>query len=145
MSRVLLITGDAPLPLCDRQSERTKTVTVRGESFSVTALAGFCVREHLYYRGAVDALGLSMKPYQAELDAENCEEDLRHLRDYLRTHFAPGDEAELWNLWVGSDDLGRVPHFRGSLADLDAETLTQFLEPAHPDGGLGQCRMTVVI
>lgn len=145
MSRVLLLAADKPLPFCDRRCERTKTVTVQGEVFSVTTHTGFLAEEHLYYREAVDALGHAMKPHQVQIDLENCEEDLHRLRDYLRTHFAAGEEAELWNLWVGSDDLGPIPHYRGRLADFDEETLQQFLFPPHKDGGLGQCRMTVTI
>lgn len=145
MSRVLLLTADKPLPLYDCQRERTKTVTVQGKTFSVACPAGFRVAEHSYYRSAVDVLGLPMKPFRYELELETCEEDLAHLRNYLREHFTLGEEIELWNLWVGIDDLGRAPHYRGSLSDFDEETLRQFLEPTHPDGGLGQCRMTVTI
>ena len=145
MSRVLLLAADHPLPLCDRQCERTKTTTIQGETFSFTCLVGFRVFEHAYYREAVEALGHNMKPYQYELELELLEEDLAHFKAYLQQHFAPGEEAELWNVWVGTDDLGRPTHYRGSLADFDMETLRQFLLPPYPDGGLGQCRITVTI
>ncbi len=145
MSRVLLIAADKHLSLCDRQTERTKVSIIGGETFSVTCPAGFRVTEHTYYRSAVDALGFSMKPFQYELELETCEEDLAHLMTYLREHFTSGEEVELWNLWVGGDDLGRAPHYRGKLSAFDMETLRQFLEPAHPDGSIGQCRMTVII
>lgn len=145
MSRVMLLAADRPLPLCDKQEERAKTVRVDGRSFTVSAPAGFAVREHSYYRFAVDELGLSMRSYLYELELEACEKDLLHLKTYLSAHLAPGEEAELWNLWVGVDRLGAVPHFRGQLSDLDTDTLEQFLAPPHGDGGIGQCCLTVLI
>lgn len=153
MSQVLLLTADHPLPLCDKQVERTKTVTVpmnmdsdiRGKTFSITTPAGFRVQEHSYYRHAAEELGHTMKPYQYELDLEVHESDLADLRQYLQENLASGEEAELWNLWVGPDDFGRPTAYRGTLAEFDMETLKQFLEPAHRDGGIGQCRMTVII
>ena len=145
MSRVLLLAADKPLPLCDKQCERTKTSVISGETFSVTALFGFRVFEHAYYRGAVEELSLEMKPYPYELELEHNEEDLAHFKAYLAECFSPGEEFELWNVWVGTDDLGRPTHYRGSLSDFDMETLQQFLLPPYPDGGLGQCRMTVTV
>ena len=145
MSRVYLITADKPLPLCDKQVERTKTAKVKDKLFTITAEAGFAVREHNYYRYAVDDLGLMMKPYQYELELEVHEDDLADLKAYLEMHFAPGEDAELWNLWVGTDRLGAVPHFRAQLSGLDMAALTQFVQPPYPDGGIGQCRMTVTI
>ena len=145
MSRVLLIAADKPLPLCSRQEERSKTVQVGGTVYTIACEAGFAVREHGYYRCAVDDLGLSMKPCQYELALEACEADLSHLKTYLRENLTPGDTAELWNLWVGDDRLGAVPHFRGALSDMESDTLEQFLESRHPDGGIGQCCMTVLI
>lgn len=145
MSRILLLAADQPLPLCDRQSERRTTVTVEGETFTIDYVGGFLVQEHDYYSEAVDALGLTMKPHRYELELEPCEDDLKELLRYLRENLSPGSEIELWNLWVGDDDLGRVPHYHGRLADFDGETLRQFLLPPYPDGGIGQCRMTVVI
>lgn len=153
MSQVLLLTADSPLPLCNKQVERTKTVTVpmnvdsdiRGKTFSITAPAGFQVQEHGYYRHAVEELGHTMKPYQYELDLEVNETDLADLRQYLQENLAPGEEAEFWNLWVGPDALGRPVHYRGPLSSFGLDTLEQFLDPPHPNGGIGQCRMTVVI
>lgn len=145
MSRVLLLAADQPLPPCDCQSERTKTVSVNGESISVRFVGGFLVEEHIYYRIATEELGLAMKPCRYELELEPCEEDLLELLRYLRENLASGSEIELWNLWLGSDDLGRIPRYRGALADFDLETLRQFLLPPHRDGGIGQCCMTVVI
>lgn len=145
MSRVLLLAADRPLPLCDRQSERTKTVSVNGESISVRFVGGFLVEEHIYYRIATEELGLAMKPHRYALELEPCEEDLHELLGYLRAHLTGGEEIELWNLWLGNDDLGPVPRYRGRLADFDLETLRQFLLPPHRDGGIGQCCLTVVI
>ena len=86
MSRVCLIAADKPLPLCDRQSERTSTVRSMGKDFTITALRGFRVAEHRYYRAAVELLGYPMKPYQYELELEQHPDDLAHLLEYLRTH-----------------------------------------------------------
>lgn len=144
MSRVLLLAADQPLPLCGRQSERTKTVSVNGESLSIQIAGGFLVQEHVYYRDAVEGLGLAMKPCRYELELEPCGEDLNELLRYLREHLAPGSEIELWNLWLGSDHAGRIPRYGGALADFDQETLRQFLFPPQR-GGIGQCCMTVVI
>lgn len=144
MSRVMLLAADRPLPLCDRQTERTKTVTVEGEAITVAFPAGFRVAEHGYYRAAVAELGWPMKPFVYELELEAHADDLADLKRYLAQHLASGETAELWNLWVGADDLGRPTAYRGTLAEFDMETLKQFLEPAHRDGGIGQCRMTVV-
>lgn len=145
MSRVLLLAADQPLPLCDRQTERRATVTVEGEAFTIDYVGGFLVQEHDYYSEAVAAKALAIKPYRYELELEEREDDLRELVAYLRENLPSGSEVELWNLWVGDDDLGRVPHYHGRLADFDGETLRQFLLPPYPDGGIGQCRMTVVI
>ena len=85
------------------------------------------------------------KQVLTDLELELHEDDLVHLKDYLREHFTPGEEAELWNLWVGIDDFGRPTRYCGALSDFDMEKLEQFLKPPYPDGGLGQCRMTVTI
>lgn len=145
MSRVMLLAADKPLPLCDRQTERTKTVTVAGETITVAFHAGFRVAEHGYYRAAVEELGWPMKPFVYELELEAHADDLAELKRYLAQYLVSGEAAELWNLWVGTDDLGRPTAYRGALAEFDMETLKQFLEPAHRDGGIGQCRMTVVL
>lgn len=145
MSCCMLLAADKPLPLCEKQEERTKTVRVEGKIFTVSCVAGFALREHSYYRFAVDELDIFMKSYQYELELEACEEDLLHLKAYLNEHFAPGEEAELWNLWVGIDRMGAVPHYRGRLSDFEMDTLEQFVNPPHPDGGIGQCCLTVLI
>ena len=154
MSRVLLIAADHPLPLCDRQEERTTTVTLpdlpdlgekAGGTISFTGLQGFRVSEHAYYLPAVRALGHSMKPYQYELELESHDHDLHHLLDYLRGNCSPGETVELWNLWVGVDQDDPLFYFYGPLSDFDMETLRQFLNPLLERGRIGQCRMTVTI
>ena len=144
MSQVLLLTADKELPLCSRQSERTKTFPVSGETFSVTTLSGFRVDAHSYYRSAVEELGYDMKPYRYELELECCEEDLAHLLSYLRENFACGEEVELWNLWVGGDTSKPV-RFRGELSDFDMDTLAQFLHPSPRHGSTGECCMTITL
>ena len=82
---------------------------------------------HKYYRPAVDELGLAMKPFQYELDLQNRREDLDRLLGYLREYFAPGEEAELWSLWVG-DGGGKARRYRGRLSEFDLDTLGMLYE-----------------
>ena len=145
MSRVLLIAADHPLPLCDKQEERTTFVNAEGSSISITCLRGFKVEEHAYYLPAVNALGHSMMPCRYELELDAHERDLEHLLDYLRGTCSPGESVELWNLWVGMDQDDPLFRYHGSLSDFDMETLKQFLDPVTEGGKIGQCRMTVVI
>ena len=145
MSRVMLIAADRELPLRDHQEMRTSTVMVEGKAHTISCPRGFMISEHSYYRSCVDELGHSMRPYQYELDLEVCQDDLSALKAYLTEHFAPGEEVELWNLWVGIDQSGYLPHYRGSLADFDMETLEQFDCPPIHNGAPGQCRMTITI
>ena len=147
MSRVYLIAADKPLPLCDRQAERASAVTVSDKAFTVSFVRGFRVAEHTYYRSAVDILNYPIKPYQYELELELHEEDLRHLLEYLSAHFSPGETVELWSIWVGIDNNGRLPpHYAGKLADFGMDTLEQFLKPeAASRTDPGQCRITVTV
>lgn len=153
MSRVLLIAADKPLPLCNKQEERTRSVTIpdsvnsdiRGKTFTVTAVTGFKVDEHAYYRPAVEHLGYEIKPFQYELDLEEHENDLKHLLDYLRENFICGETVELWNLWLGVDQDDRPVRVAGALNDFDMDTLRQFLEPMLGSGVIAQCRMTISI
>lgn len=154
MSQVLLIAADHPLPLCDNQAERTTVITLpdhpdledkAGGTISVTTLRGFKVQDLLYYRGAVEELGYSIKPHRYELELDCCPEDLEHLRAYLFAHLSPEHEIELWNLWLGNDREAEPVHYRGNLANFDLDTLEQFLNLPMKDGLLGQCRMTVTI
>lgn len=88
---------------------------------------GFSVQPHVYYRPAVDNLELSMKPHRYELDLRATEQDAALLRDYLRQSCIPGEQVELWNLWV-SDIRVRAFRLTGPLADLDADALVQMEE-----------------
>jgi len=146
MSKVYLIAADKPLPLCDFQENRTKTVTIpNGKRFRVTAPAGFQIQEHSYYRYEVDKLDLVMKPYQFELSLEADASDLLHLREYLVENFSAGEEVELWNLWVGVDRDDRVFRYHGELFDFDMESLEQFLEDVLENGKFSQIQMTITI
>jgi len=128
MSRVTLIAADKPLPLCSHQEVRTKTAMVKGTPHTISFPRGFQVSEHSYYRSCVDGLGYSMKPYAYELELDVDETDLAHLKDYLSKQFSPGEEAELWSLWIGKLPE-RVPlRRRSSLSDLDLHTLEQVLQ-----------------
>ena len=145
MSRVMLIAADKPLPLCDHREMRTKVVKALGKEFRITSDVGFQVEEHGYYRGAVDALGLTLKPWQYGLSMELCETDLNHLLAYLRDNHSAGETVELWNLWVGIDREDKPAHYRGKLSELDMDTLKQFLEPETVPGKIGQCKLTITI
>ena len=145
MSRVLLIAADKPLPLCNKQEERTVVSQFGGEEYWVTCLSGFRVSEHAYYRPAVDDLGYAIKPFQYELDLEEHEKDLKNLLNYLRENFVFGETVELWNLWVGDDQDSKPVPYAGNLLDFDMDTLKQFLKPMLDNGILGQCRMTITI
>ena len=123
MSRVYLIAADKPLPLCDRREERTATVG----KYTVSALCGFQVIEHQYYRGAVELLNLSMKPYRYELQLECNVHDLDALREYLAGQCDRGERIELWSLWVGDVTEPRPVRYQGCLSDFDMNTLQQFL------------------
>lgn len=140
MSRVILLAADHPLPLLEPAFRRVRKV---GRYTMETD--GFSVQPHLYYRPAVDELGLELKPFQYELDLEATGEDAAALRDYLTGHCRPGEQIELWSLWVGPDRKSRAPSFRGSLADLETDTLEQLCSPPMEGDCLGQCRLTITI
>ena len=114
MSRVILLCADHPLPLYAAQTRRV--YFHRGVRY-----------EDVYYRPAVDNLELSMKPHRYELDLRATEQDAALLRDYLRQSCIPGEQVELWNLWV-SDIRVRAFRLTGPLADLDADALVQMAE-----------------
>ena len=118
---------------------------IRGKTFTVTAPAGFMVEEHSYYRQAVDELGYTIKPYQYELELELHEEDLVSLKEYLSQNFQSGENVELWSIWVGIDQSGRVSHYSGCLKDFDMETMEQFLKPGLENNAPGQHRFTITI
>ena len=145
MSRVYLLAADKPLPLCNRQSERTSTTYVNGTPYTISFVRGFRVGEHSYYRHAVDVLGYPIKPFQYELELELYEDDLANLKQYLAENFSVGETAELWSIWVGIDQSGRLPHYSGFLKDFDMETMEQFLKPGPENNAPGQCRITITI
>lgn len=143
MSRVFLIAADKPLPLCNYQEVRTKQFKSGGHLNALTMEMGFRIGEHLYYRTATEELGYPIKTFQYELSVEEHETDLQNLCDYLRQYCAPGDEVQLWNLWVGDAYGVRRPvQHCGRLEAFDMETLQQFLRPDAPDG---QCWLTITI
>ena len=140
MSCVILLAADHPMPLYDPELRRVSV-----SNGFIVEVPGFSVQNHEYYRDAVESLGLEMKPFPYELNLEATEEDAKQLRTYLEANCHPGEAIELWNLWVGDDRETHVPHFRGRLADLDLETLTQLCTPPQRGHLPGQCRMTVTI
>ena len=122
MSRVILLCADHPLPLYAAQTRRV--YFHRGVRYEEE---GFSVQPHVYYRPAVDNLELSMKPHRYELDLRATEQDAALLRDYLRQSCIPGEQVELWNLWVGNDPA-RPRRFSGALGDVELDTLKQLEE-----------------
>ena len=124
MSRVILLCADHPLPLYAAQTRRV--YFHRGVRYEEE---GFSVQPHVYYRPAVDNLELSMKSHRYELDLRATEQDAALLRDYLRQSCIPGEQVELWNLWVG-DGPARAFRFTGPLAALEPDTLEQLSEQA---------------
>ena len=144
MSRVYLLAADKPLPLCDCQAERTSVIRVMGRSSTVSAVRGFRVAEHSYYRHAVDVLNYPIKPHRYELDLEQHPDDLAHLLEYLRSHFAQGETVELWSIWVGVDQ-SRPVRYSGPLSEFDGDTLEQLVNPPDRDGAPSQCCLTVQI
>lgn len=127
MSHVHLIAADKELPLRDRQEFREHASTVNGKAFTVGFACGFQVAPHQYYRDSVNELAIEMKPFQYELSFEVCQTDLDLLLAYLGENFAPGEEVELWSLWVGGG-AGRVRHYRGKLSEFDLDTLGMLYE-----------------
>ena len=75
---MILLAADRPLPLLEPAFRR-----VRCTGRFTVETDGFSVRPHEYYRGAVDELGLELKPFQYELDLEATQEDVNALRAYL--------------------------------------------------------------
>ena len=126
MSAVTLLAADRPFPLYAAQTRRARTVSTDFGPLTVEE-DGFSVQEHIYYRWAVEELGLTIKPFRYELDLRAAEGDVSQLRSYLETHCARGEQVELWNLWVG-DAPGRVRRFSGMLSELALDTLEQLAE-----------------
>ena len=154
MSHVSLIAADKELPLCDRQEYRERTVTVpNSKSITIGCTCGFRVEKHSYYHDSTDFLDYEMKPFQYELTLEQCETDLNHLLTYLRENFSPGEEVELWSLWVGSGHGERPVCYRGRLSEFDLDTLGMLTELSkepdltgeYPDGLFSQICIIVEI
>lgn len=122
MSHVILLAADRPLPLYDAGICRERTSTYQGHRVTIE-VHGFAVRPHGYYRQAVDELELPMKPCRYELDLDATPEDVRRLRDYLEQNLSPGEQVELWSVWVPRYPEDRLARYRGRLADLDLETV----------------------
>lgn len=128
MSRVILLAAEHPLPCYQSDIQRPSppnrgpiVVTLPPECYC------FSVQPHRDYRMAVEELGLEMKPHQYELNLDATEQDAQQLRDYLTQHGRPGEQVELWNLWVGDMNV-RAFHLEGPLRDLDKEALEQLFE-----------------
>ena len=147
MSHVILIAADKELPLLDHARETSY------ENGRFTFANGVRVLEHEYYRWAVDELGYELKPCQYELDVVQHENDLRSLVDYLKENFSPGEEAELWSLWVGSGGGEKPRRYRGRLSEFDLDTLGMLTElqyepdftDEYPDGLISQICLTIEI
>lgn len=122
MSHVILLAADHPLPLYDPGVRREVTVQ-DGRDTVILHTDGFAVREHSYYRQAVDALELPMRRYRYELDLAATAEDAARLRRYLREHLAAGEQAELWAVWVPRDEQAELTYYQGRLDDLEWDDL----------------------
>ena len=118
MSHVILLCADRPLPLYDSGARRGRpggAVTVEGD--------GFLVQANEYYRQAVEELDFPMKPCRYELDLEPTGQDAGLLRTYLERHLRPGEEAQLWSVWVPRYPEDGLSRYRGRLEELDGDAL----------------------
>ena len=118
MSHVILLCADRPLPLYNSHTRRVRTegaVTVERDGFSVQA--------NEYYRQAVEELDFPMKPCRYELDLEATDRDAGLLRAYLEGQLRPGEEAQLWSVWVPHYPEDGLSRYRGRLEELDGEAL----------------------
>ena len=119
MSHVILLCADRPLPLYDPHIRRARTegsVTVERDGFSVQANA--------YYRQAVEELDFPMKPCRYELDLEPTDQDAGLLKQYLEQQLRPGEEVQLWSVWVPRYPEDGLSRYRGQWEELDKEALT---------------------
>ena len=133
MSRFYLIAADKPLPLCDCRSVRTRIF--RGASIAMEC--GFAVKEHDYYRNAVNDLGCVRKPFRYEMQLDDAAEDLPLLREYLDAQFSPGESVELWSLWAGGEETS-AKRYRGTFAEFDLDAMEMLFEE-------GQICLTIFI
>ncbi|HJH62414.1 MAG TPA: hypothetical protein IAC84_03995 [Firmicutes bacterium] len=128
MSHVTLLAADSPLPLYDPGARRIRTVRFGQRTFTMDQ-DGFSVQAHGYYRVAVDDLELPIKPFRYELNLQATQQDAELLRDYLDKNLSPGEQVQVWNLWVGTvEEPYRAHHFSGALPDLQLDTLEQMEE-----------------
>ena len=127
MSHVNLIAADKELP-CTGWEQVKETDLLFISSGPALLDDELCmVSPHEYYRDSVDELDLEMKPFQYELSFYPCRGHLNRLLAYLRDNFSPGEEVELWSLWVGSG-AGRVHRYWGKLSEFDLDTLGMLYE-----------------
>jgi len=131
---VYLIASDKPLPLFEKEQPWSRTITLsehfrnpelRGQKRLLSGVDHFSVHEHIYYRSSVEELELEMKPHQYELETADNQWGTDQLTDYLQETLSPGDQVELWSLWVGGEP-SRPVRYAGALTDFDLETLRQF-------------------
>ena len=123
MSRVILLAADHPMPLYDSGVRRIRTSREGGYTITCEE-EGFSVQEHRYYQSAVDDLQLAIRPYRYELNLAPTKQDARLLRDYLSACCTPGEQVELWHLWLSGEPV-RAFHLIGRLTDLEEDTLRQ--------------------
>ena len=118
MSHVILLCADRPLPLYDSHTRR-----VRAEGSVTVERDGFSVQANEYYRAAVEELDFPMKPCRYELDLEPTDQDAGLLKRYLVRHLRPGEEVQLWSVWVPRYPEDGLSRYRGRLDGLDREAL----------------------
>ena len=124
MSWVMILAADKPLPLCNRQEARTNTIKIGGKEHSISAVLGFQIIEHSYYRSCVDEFEYPLKPYQYEMDLYEDDTDFQHLRNYLQENFVPGETVELWNICLSDWEGKTCPSRRcGTLEEFDREAM----------------------
>ncbi len=129
MSHVHLIAADQELPCTGWEQVKEDTIFAGAFGNRPAMLDdGICmVSPHEYYRDSVDELGIAMKTFPYEFNFYPCQGHLNRLLAYLRENFSPGEEVELWSLWVGSGG-GKVHHYRGRLSEFDLDTLEMLYE-----------------
>ena len=119
MSHVILLCADRPLPLYDPHARR-----VRAEGSVTVERDGFSVQANAYYRQAVEELDFPMKPCRYELDLEPTDQDAGLLKQYLEQQLRPGEEVQLWSVWVPRYPEDGLSRYRGQWEELDREALT---------------------
>ena len=118
MSHVTLLCADRALPLYDSHTRRA-----RGEGAVTVERDGFSVQANEYYQEAVEELNFPMRPCRYELDLRATQQDTDLLRGHLERNLAPGEQAELWSVWVPRCPEDGLTRYRGRLEELDLETV----------------------